>query len=83
VRSRDRERLRLRAPVPTTDPAGLAAYAGELRPLVAKLRALALDATARPSQRVHVRALLRRDMLKGLRELEARLDAAVLPTAAE
>jgi hypothetical protein len=76
MKSRVRERLRLRAPVLTTDPAALAAYAGELRPVVAKLRALAEDATARPSQRIHSRALLRRDILRGIRELEARLDAA-------
>ena len=77
-RSRVRERERLRAPVHTTDPAALAAYAGALRPVVASLRALAEDATAAPSQRVHARAYLRREMLKGIRELEARIDAAAL-----
>ncbi|MRG95765.1 hypothetical protein [Polyangium spumosum] len=75
-RSRVRERERLRAPVETTDPAALAAYAGELRPVVASLRALAEDATAAPSQRVHARSFLRRELLRGIRELEARIDAA-------
>ncbi|MRG97658.1 hypothetical protein [Polyangium spumosum] len=75
-RSRVRERERLRAPVETTDPAALAAYAGELRPVVANLRALAEDATTAPSQRVHARAFLRREILRGIRELEARIDAA-------
>jgi hypothetical protein len=78
-RSRVREQERLRAPVVTTDPAALAAYAGELRPVVASLRAPAEDATARPSLRIHSRALLRRDMMKNLRALEARIDAADPP----
>lgn len=76
TRSRVRERERLRAPVETSDPAALAMYAGALRPVVASLRALAEDATAAPSQRVHSRAYLRRDMLKRIREIEARIDAA-------
>ncbi|TKD03052.1 hypothetical protein [Polyangium fumosum] len=75
-RSRVRERERLRAPVETTDPAALAAYAGALRPVVASLRSLAEDATAAPSQRVHARAYLRREILRGIRELEARIDTA-------
>ena len=74
-----RERERLRAAVQTTDPAALAAYASELRPLVVNLRALAEDATARPAQRVHGRAFLRRSMLKNLRAIEARIDAATAP----
>lgn len=78
-RSRVRERERLRAPVQTTDPAALRAYAGELRAIVTKLRPLAEDATARPSQRVHSRALLRKGILRGIRELEARIDAAAPP----
>lgn len=82
-RSRVRERERLRRPVQTTDPATLAAYAGELRPVVAKLRTLAEDATARPAQRVHSRAFLRGGLLKGIRELEARLDAAAPPPSGE
>jgi hypothetical protein len=81
VRSRLRERLRLRAPVETTDPAALAKYAGELRPVVAALRALAEDATSPADKRVHSRAYLRCGMLKGLRELEARIDAAAPPCA--
>jgi len=80
-RSRVRDRARLRAPVETTDPAALAAYAGELRPVVASLRALAEDATAAPSQRVHARAFLRRELLRGIRELEARIDAAASVTS--
>jgi hypothetical protein len=65
--------------VQTTDPAALAVYASELRPVVAKLRVLAEDATARPSQRIHSRALLRKGILRGIRELEARIDAAAPP----
>ena len=65
-----------RAPVPTTDPAGLADFAGELRPHVAALRAAGLDATARPSQRQRARVALRKDMLRALCYLEARLGAA-------
>ncbi len=81
--SRSRVRLReaLRAPVETTDPAALAAYANELRPVVASLRTLAEDATVRPSKRVHSRAFLRSEMLKAVRVLEARLDAAAPPEA--
>ena len=60
----------------TTDPAALAAYAGELRPLVEEARALADEATLPPGQRVHSRAFLRRRALKVLRELAARVDAA-------
>jgi hypothetical protein len=75
-RSRVVERERIRAAVETTDPAGLAAYAGELRPVVTSLRALTEDATAAPDKRVHSRAFLRKEMLKGIRELEARLDVA-------
>jgi hypothetical protein len=78
-RSRVRERERLRALVQTTDPAALAAFADELRPVVAGLRALAEDATAAPSKRVHSRTFLRSGMLKGLRTLEARLGAAAPP----
>lgn len=78
-RSRIRERARLSAPVETTDPAALAAYASAMRPVVANLRVLAEDATARPSQRQRARVALRRDMLRGIRELEARLDAAAPP----
>jgi hypothetical protein len=83
VRSRVRERLRLRTPVQTTDPAALDAYAGELRPVVASLRALAEDATAPADKRVHSRVHLRSSMLKGLRELEARVDAASPPEHAD
>jgi len=76
TRSRVRARERLRAPVETTDPAALAAYASALRPVVATLRALAEDATLPASKRVHGRLYLRGAMLKSLRALEARLDAA-------
>jgi hypothetical protein len=79
MRTRARERERLRAIVKTTDPETLAAFAAALKPAVATLRALAEDATARPSQRQRARLALRRDMLKSLRELEGRLDAAALP----
>lgn len=76
TRSRVRDRERLRRSVETSDPAALAAYAGELRPVVMKLRTLAEDATAPPTKRVHSRAFLRGGMLRGLREIEARIDAA-------
>jgi hypothetical protein len=64
----------LRSLVQTTDPAALARYAAELRPVVASLRTLAEDATApRP---VFSREHLRHEMLKGLRAIEDRIDAA-------
>jgi len=75
-RSRVVERERIRAIVQTTDPAALAAYAGALRPVVASLRVLVEDATAEPSKRVHARTYLRESMLKKIRELEARIEAA-------
>ena len=75
-RSRVRERERIHAAVQTTDPAALAAYANELRPIVGDLRALAEDATASPGERVHSRPFLRNNMLKKLRSLEARINAA-------
>jgi hypothetical protein len=75
-RSRVRERERLRAAIQTSDPAALAAYADMLRPVVTNLRSLAEDATATPDQRVHSRVFLRREILKGLRELESRIEVA-------
>jgi hypothetical protein len=82
--AKERERLRKRAPVETTDPAGLAVYAGSLKPLVMNLRALAEDATVlRESEQVHSRAFLRRGMLRSLRELEARIEAAAPPEHAD
>jgi hypothetical protein len=75
-RSRVREREHIRATVQTTDPAALAAYAGALRPVVANLRTLVEDATTESSKRVHARTFLRRELLRGIRELEARIDAA-------
>jgi hypothetical protein len=79
-RSRVRNRARLRAPVETSDPAALAAYADALRPVVTTLRTLTEDATSAPSKRVHSRAFLRREILRGIRELEARI-AAAAPTS--
>lgn len=76
MRSKHRKQEHIRALVQTAD---LATYAGELRPIVADLRALAEDATAAPSIRVHSRAHLRKGILKKLREVEARLDAALAP----
>jgi hypothetical protein len=64
-------------PVETTDPAALAAYANELRPIVANLRTLAEDATS--NKRIHSREFLRSEMLKNIRVLEARIDAAAPP----
>ena len=82
--AKERERLRKRAPVETSDPAGLAAYAGALRPLVTNLRALAEDATVlREGDQVHSRAFLRRGMLRSLRELEARIALAAPDQGAE
>ena len=75
-RSRVVERERIRAAVQTTDPAALAAYAEALRPVVAGLRVLIEDATAEPSKRIHARTFLRDNMLKKIRELEARIEAA-------
>lgn len=75
-RSRVRDRERIRAAVQTTDPAAMAAYAGALRPVVTNLRTLVEDATAEPSKRVHARSFLRREILRGIRELEARIEVA-------
>jgi hypothetical protein len=81
--SRERERRCKRAPVETTDPAGLAAYAAGLRPFVARLRALAEDATVqREGEQVYSRAFLRRRMLRNLRVLEARIALAAGPEPA-
>jgi hypothetical protein len=74
MRSKHRKQAQIKALVATGD---LAAYAAEIRPFVAELRALAEDATAPPGERVHSRPFLRRDILKKLREVEARLDAAI------
>jgi hypothetical protein len=76
TRSRVRERERIRAAVQTSDPAALAAYAALLRPVVTNLRALVEDATATPDKRVHSRVYLRREILKGLREIETRIEVA-------
>jgi len=54
----------------------LATYAELLRPVVVNLRALVEDATAPPSDRLHLRVFLRREALKKLRELEARIEVA-------
>jgi hypothetical protein len=78
-RSRVRERARIRAAIQTSDPAALAAYADLLRPVVTNLRSLVEDATATPDKRVHSRVFLRREILKGLREIEARIDATTAP----
>jgi hypothetical protein len=79
--SRSRVRLReaLRAPVETTDPAGLAAYAKHLRPVVATIRELAEDATA--AKPVYSREHCREQILKANRVVEARLDVAAPPGA--
>lgn len=79
-RSRVRERERIRAAVQTSDPTALAAYAELLRPVVTNLRALVEDATAAPNKRVHSRVFLRREILKGLREIETRIEVATTPT---
>ena len=72
-----RLREALRAPVETTDPAALAVYAQQLRPVVVTLRSLAEDATA--AKPVYSREHLREQMLKSIRVLEARIDAAAPP----
>jgi hypothetical protein len=80
TRSRVRLRDALRAPVETTDPAGLAAYAKYLRPVVATIRTFAEDATA--AKPVYSREHSREQLLKALRVVEARLDAAAPPEPA-
>jgi hypothetical protein len=77
--SRSRVRLReaLRAPVETTDPAALAAYAKQLRPVVATIRELAEDATA--AKPVYSREHCREQILKAIRVVETRLDVAAPP----
>lgn len=80
TRSRVRERERIRSAIQTSDPAALAAYAALLRPVVASIRTLVEDATSSPDKRVHSRVFLRREILKGLREIETRIDVASPPT---
>ncbi len=75
-RNRTNAKIRKAAAVETTDPAAIATYAKGLRPVVASLRTLAEEATARPAQRIHTRAFLRDGMLRALREVETRLDVA-------
>jgi hypothetical protein len=58
-----------------TDPQALAAYAKYLRPVVTTLRELAEDATA--ARPMYSREYLREEMLKAIRVLEARIDAAI------
>ncbi len=73
--TRGRERIRRRklaAPIFPTSEA-LAAWLSAVGPLVREIRALAEDATAPDAQRVHARPRLRREVLRRLRELEARL----------
>jgi len=67
----------LRAPVETTDPAALAAYAQQLRPVVATIRELAEDATA--AKPIFSKAHCREQILKSLRILETRINAAAPP----
>jgi hypothetical protein len=74
MRGKHQKKLRIQALVQTAD---LATYAAELRPIVTELRALAEDATACPTLRVHSRPFLRKRILRKLREVEARLDAAL------
>ncbi len=71
-----RKEEHLRALVSTTAPAVLARYAGEPRPIVASLRAGVEDATLPASQHQRARLALRKDMLRSLRAIEDRLDAA-------
>lgn len=78
TRSRQRERERIRAPVDTTDAGALVGWAYSLRPLLVDLRELAEDATAPPAQRVCSRLYLRKQLLRALRELDARI-AVVAP----
>lgn len=66
-------RARILSKVPLSDAASLAVA---LRPLMAELRALAEDATADPSKRIHARAFLRQALLRSFREVESHLDVA-------
>jgi hypothetical protein len=81
TRARVRLREALRAPVETTDPQALAAYAAALRPVVATIRTLAEDATA--AHPVYSKEHARHEILKAIRVLEARIDAASPPPNAE
>ncbi len=74
VRNRIRERQRHHAPVEQT-PEGLKTWAAELCTLVAQIRPLAEDATARKGQRVRSRRYLREMLCRRLREIEARARA--------
>ncbi len=64
----------LRSLVQTTDPAALARYAAELRPVVATIRSFAEDATA--ARPVYSKEHARHEMLKSIRAIEDRIDAA-------
>ncbi len=74
-----KERLVAAATVETTDPAALAVYANSLRPYLATLRTLAEDATAPTGTRVHSRTYIRAEVLRTLRVLEVRINAAAPP----
>ena len=78
TRSRVRPREALRAPVETlSDPAALARYAAELRPVVATIRSFAEDATAgEASSDSRERTEPGAESLKALRVVETRLDVA-------
>lgn len=61
--------------VDPTDPVALSAWVAEIRALTADLHTLALDATARKSQRHHARSFLREQARRRFRSLEVQLAA--------
>ena len=64
------------------DPIAFAAWLAEMRPVVADLHALTVDATARKGQRRHARSHLREVVRRRFQLLTARLgavDAAAAP----
>ena len=64
------------------DPAAFAAWLSEIRPVVADIHALTVDATARKGQRKHARSHLREVVRRRFQLLTALL-AAVDPAAHE
>ena len=74
-RARGRMRSRLSEPVSPDDPAAVRAWAEEIGAIVALIRPLAEDATARKGHRVRSRRFLRASLCHRLRALEQRVGA--------
>jgi hypothetical protein len=73
--------MRRPAKIDARDPVAFAAWLAEMRPVVADIHALTVDATARKGQRRHARSHLREVVRRRFQLLTALL-AAVDPAAA-